>query len=169
MKPLSTLIGGFILYSCRNLTLLQKCNVVLNYAETFYKSNVNCTFFLYKNKSKKRQPFGGCFFFIYLKEWMNWCHGTSAWKTSVPAVRPADIPPQLYGHEGLLYVQRTRDALQRRAAQQSVLIRPALCDPVMAGNAPSSGATATCKAHGCVAAYLGHTGCTFPFLTCHVK
>lgn len=41
----------FILYSCRNLKLLQKCNVVLNYAETFYKSNVNCTF-LYKNKSK---------------------------------------------------------------------------------------------------------------------
>lgn len=41
----------FILYSCRNLKLLQKCNVVLNYAETFYKSNVNCTF-LYKNKPK---------------------------------------------------------------------------------------------------------------------
>ncbi len=41
----------FILYSCRNLKLLQKCNVVLNYAETFYKSNVNCTFFI-QNKSK---------------------------------------------------------------------------------------------------------------------
>lgn len=38
----------FILYSCRNLKLLQKCNVVLNYAETFYKSNVNCTFFIQK-------------------------------------------------------------------------------------------------------------------------
>lgn len=38
----------FILYSCRNLKLLQKCNVVLNYAETFYKSNVNRTFFIQK-------------------------------------------------------------------------------------------------------------------------
>lgn len=42
----------FILYSCRNLKLLQKCNVVLNYAETFYKSNVNCTF-LYKINQKR--------------------------------------------------------------------------------------------------------------------
>lgn len=48
--------GVFDLYSCRSSKLLQKCNVVLNYAETFYKSNVNCTFFfLYKNKFQKRR------------------------------------------------------------------------------------------------------------------
>lgn len=60
--------GVFDLYSCRSSKLLQKCNVVLNYAETFYKSNVNCTFFLYKNKFQKRRVWtcgvlkggGGC-------------------------------------------------------------------------------------------------------------
>lgn len=46
-ETMSTLVGS-LLYSCRNLTLLQTCNVVLNYAETFYKSNVNCTFFIQK-------------------------------------------------------------------------------------------------------------------------
>lgn len=40
--------GVFDLYSCRSSNLLQKCNVVPNYSETFYKSNVNCTFFIQK-------------------------------------------------------------------------------------------------------------------------
>lgn len=86
----------FILYSCRNLKLLQKCNVVLNYAETFYKSNVNCTF-LYKNKSKT--------LFEHVSFWgKNTVLGGEsensvlvsedikpARKTSFPAVRPADF------------------------------------------------------------------------------
>ena len=70
----------FILYSCRNLKLLQKCNGVLNYAETFYKSNVNCTFFLYKNKSKTQSAA-----VLFVQGWAGGWLGSVGIK--VPAVR----------------------------------------------------------------------------------
>lgn len=77
--------GVFDLYSCRSSKLLQKCNVVLNYAETFYKSNVNCTFFLYKNKFQKRRVWtcgvlkGGGGVHVLLRGWGGWLSQVCQW------------------------------------------------------------------------------------------
>lgn len=140
----------FILYSCRNLKLLQKCNVVLNYAETFYKSNVNCTVFLYKNKSKT--------LFEHVSFWGWW--GKKVSRHQNQCVKPSSqLRVQL-----VFYTTNMGSAVyvQENIWRTSKTKCPYQTCPMWPIKIPSRGQNDP-EAHSCINEYLGRTDCTFTF------